>query len=168
MRRDQGGNVRAGKARSRSKGAKGLVVDAGDGSTTAGDSLGGDGVIDTGKDTLRQERVAAGMFEKESERAVGALLGEYQLEDLPLCVRLLAHDGLVTAELIAGLDEAALLRIGLSESDSQRVVLAGWLIARDLGQYGRPLVRAGIVTVSLPTREPHAASSSSRLVLTRQ
>lgn len=122
----------------------------------------GDGIIDSfGYDTNGDGRVDAvmrkelAMFEKEAERRCAALLVDYGLAELQLSVQLLAHNGLWRADLLAALDDAALVKMGLKKADAQLVRLAAWLHTRELGMYGRQLTRHGVhsLTMLLPVTD---------------
>ena len=70
----------------------------------------------------------------------------------------LAAEGLTTVGLLAAVDHNALVNLGLSNTDADRVILSAWLHARGFEMYGARLVQRGIVSkLRCPRAHRHPA-----------
>jgi len=82
-------------------------------------------------------------LETSAEVTISNFLEPFSLANYEDAVHMIAGAGYTTPNALRALDEEQLRRLGLSDSDSQRVLLAAWLHSLGLAHYGPDLVAHG-------------------------
>ena len=88
-------------------------------------------------------------FETASERNLASFLKPFGLDSFNDTVWKLARDGgFLNAEALHFVDDAALYRLSIADTDRPLVLLAAWLHLQQLHEYGPALVGNGFVSLA--------------------
>eukprot|EP00325_Prymnesiales_sp_UTEX-LB-985_P031400 CAMPEP_0174718714 /NCGR_PEP_ID=MMETSP1094-20130205/29803_1 /TAXON_ID=156173 /ORGANISM="Chrysochromulina brevifilum, Strain UTEX LB 985" /LENGTH=265 /DNA_ID=CAMNT_0015918887 /DNA_START=97 /DNA_END=891 /DNA_ORIENTATION=- len=82
-------------------------------------------------------------LETNAEVAIGNYLQPFQLSDMLEVVHTITGAGYSSPAALRALDDVQLQRLGVSEQDSHRILLASWLDTLGLIHYGPHLLAAG-------------------------
>ena len=88
-------------------------------------------------------------FATASERNLAGFLEPFGLENLTDTVWKLARNGgFLNAETLHFVDDAALYRLGIADSERALILLAAWLHLQQMHEYGTALVDSGFVSLT--------------------